>query len=537
MINLTPAYYAGGRVAKRFPPLFPVLAIALLGGAMDVKAVVKNYNEETALFGNPERGFHHVIDPLFVADRNGPALDSAFVAGLRREHVTLVHRKYTWVEYLNRPLGASFLDLLQADFAAVRKAGSKLQVRFSYANNITKNGDEATLDLVLEHLRQVKPILHANADVLSLAEAGIIGYWGEWHDSHQGFLGGKWGELVIPTTLEIMRGLMDAVPVDRKIVIRYTHHIQQLLGDSTSKVVPGVTFSLPEAQAHGNSWRARIGFHNDAFHYDGNSDFGSWDERPAIRESEKRYINDMTVHSPGIGEPASDGDWSLNNSPLPELERLHFASLSLNQNDAGGLYSRWKQNGTEDSLHRRLGYRFVLLRAESPDSVRRGDTLALKIKLVNAGFRSPYNARRLEVILRSHVDGKVMVFDVTHSRARALDPRYWLRENGEMDLSIGVPTQSLSPGRYEVLLNLPDTSTRLRDRPEYSIRLANLNMWEPGSGFNKLGFSLEVLSPGSTLHRPGRMFKPVSGRRPAWKPVWFHGDESHDLGGRRQVGP
>jgi len=36
------------------------------------------------------------------------------------------------------------------------------------------------------------------------------------------------------------------------------------------------------------------------------------------------------------------------------------------------------------------------------------------------------------------------------------------------------------------VLSLPDPETRLRDRPEYSIRLANKGLWEPATGSNLL---------------------------------------------------
>jgi hypothetical protein len=47
-------------------------------------------------------------------------------------------------------------------------------------------------------------------------------------------------------------------------------------------------------------------------------------------------------------------------------------------------------------------------------------------------------------------------------------------------------------GNYAVLLNLPDPMASLRDRPEYSIQLANTNAWEASTGYNSLNHTVSV---------------------------------------------
>ena len=52
----------------------------------------------------------------------------------------------------------------------------------------------------------------------------------------------------------------------------------------------------------------------------------------------------------------------------------------------------------------------------------------------------------------------------------------------------------VSTGEYELLLNLPDGYKTLQDNPAYSIRLANEDLWEAATGFNKLKDTLQVRS-------------------------------------------
>jgi hypothetical protein len=51
---------------------------------------------------------------------------------------------------------------------------------------------------------------------------------------------------------------------------------------------------------------------------------------------------------------------------------------------------------------------------------------------------------------------------------------------------------STPPGRYELLLALPDSYAEIARRPEYSIQLANKDCWEAATGYNRLNFELTV---------------------------------------------
>jgi hypothetical protein len=50
----------------------------------------------------------------------------------------------------------------------------------------------------------------------------------------------------------------------------------------------------------------------------------------------------------------------------------------------------------------------------------------------------------------------------------------------------------VTPGEYDLLLNLPDAAPALRTDPRYSIRFANTGTWEESTGFNKLRLRVKV---------------------------------------------
>ena len=66
------------------------------------------------------------------------------------------------------------------------------------------------------------------------------------------------------------------------------------------------------------------------------------------------------------------------------------------------------------------------------------------------------------------------------------DPRRWAAgSTTEVGTEISLP-KNLTAGEYNVYLNLPDPYKSLSTRPEYSIRLANKEVWEPQTGYNKI---------------------------------------------------
>ena len=71
----------------------------------------------------------------------------------------------------------------------------------------------------------------------------------------------------------------------------------------------------------------------------------------------------------------------------------------------------------------------------------------------------------------------------------------------------GIPV-AMAPGAYDVLLSLPDDARGLKERPEYAIRLANADVWEPATGLNSLRASVQVeAGPAGARYRGARWFK------------------------------
>ena len=138
-----------------------------------------------------------------------------------------------------------------------------------------------------------------------------------------------------------------------------------------------------------------------------------------------------------------------------------------------------------DEIKRRLGYRFVLRSAQFDNSVISGGFLNLSLVMDNVGFAAPFNPRSVEIILRSLDDGTVYSFKLK------ADPRFWFVGTHHVHERLLIP-YDMPSGSYEILLSLPDPAEPLKNNSDFSIRLANENLWEAETGFNKLYHMCDV---------------------------------------------
>jgi hypothetical protein len=336
-----------------------------------------------------------------------------------------------------------------------RQGGMKVVLRFSYTNNI--DGADAALDTIFKHIEQLGPIWQENYDVITYIEAGFIGAWGEWYYSSHGLNN-------TTARRKVLFKILSVLPQQRMAVIRTPGYKRNIFNN---------TQPLTADSAFTESYRARTGAHNDCFLADA-WDMGTYENI----EADKNYLNQDNRYVPQGGETCQVSSYSDCAHALADLARMHWSVLNKDYNTA--VLNSWINSGCMPEIKRRLGYRFSLLQAILPDSVKPSGAFSLKFDLTNEGFASVYNPRNLEILLRN-VQSAETYYVITSE-----DPRFWLSgDTVQVQVYAGIPA-NMPEGKYEVLLRLADPCTTLYSRPEYSIRLANKNVWEDSTGYNSL---------------------------------------------------
>ena len=118
--------------------------------------------------------------------------------------------------------------------------------------------------------------------------------------------------------------------------------------------------------------------------------------------------------------------------------------------------------------------------------------MPIQITLVNKGFAPMYNYRPVYLVLKN----------AQHTYAVQLqtDPRKWTAEAGTITIneSPALPA-TMAEGTYHLYLHLPDAYESLASDPRYSVRFANQNVWDPNTGMNDLGTTVEVVAGGQAI--------------------------------------
>jgi len=483
-----------------------------------IEKVNVTYDESSEDFPNPERGFYRYSE---VHSSNYEVLNTDELKGYRSPQSiesanykvasTLVFRYYVLDDVVNKPITTSFLDNLKKDFAAARAAGVKLIPRFVYTATAKPGAcaegficplyGDAPKNIILNHIAQLKPVLHDNADIIACVQLGFIGVWGEQYYSDffgdasgNGNQGNKLTDANWRDRIEVIKAMLDAVPADRMIQLRYPQLKQRYVYGVNA---PISVAALSESGAFSESDIARLGYHNDCFLASSN-DFGTYEDygnSSSPRTSDGTVLNTLKDYFKADskfvvvgGETCSD-DYSPTNDCEPagkaqaEFAALHYSFINAHYNTT--VTNDWQDGGCMDNIKRNLGYRFVLQSAVLPDNVVHGSNLNITLNIKNRGYASPYNKRGAKLVLRNKATGDIKSFDM------AADVRRWYSGDVKVEETIAIPAD-MPAGEYEMLLNLPDAYASIAAKPEFSIRLANNDVWEAATGYNKLNHTVTV---------------------------------------------
>lgn len=403
---------------------------------------------------NPERGFRYSFDDL------DPDTDFSVYRSLG---TSIVYSYVRLDRYRDSDLPQDFLDRVQSAFDALREGGVKVVLRFAYNFGPYPNSDpDASKEQILRHIDQLTPLLQRNADVIAWMHAGFIGAWGEWHTSTHGL------DRDMTAKQEILYALLDALPSDRMVQLRYPWDIIRMFPNP-----------LTEEQAFSGTYQSRVGFHNDCF-LSSDTDVGTYDRQGRnTRAEDQAYLAQITQFTPAGGEtcqvypPLQKCDMAIK-----EMETLHFSDLNLSYHQR--VLRNWQTEGCFEEIKQRLGYRLVLQEVSFPASVQPDSDLLIEVKLSNDGFAAPVNPRPLYLVLQG---SDIFTFPV-----QGVDPRRWLPGNHAFTVSVALPA-SLPAGQYNLALWLPDHYETLRNDhdPRYSLRFANEGVWDEQHGWNVIG--------------------------------------------------
>jgi len=406
-------------------------------------------------------------------------------------------------DFRNSAISQAWLNSHNNLFQAARNAGIKLELRYAYSYNPPPSPPDASAERIIQHINQLGPIWEANADVICSIQAGFVGRWGEWNASGFGITSGS-----NPTTRnQIIQALVNNVPTDRMISLRYPEMGVEYLGGTISPVnVPPTT---PFEERFTGTPRSRLGILVDSF-LANPTDGGTYViDRWASNWGSSRYapswnfFQGQAQYSVASGETVDGASWGWNyeagDDSIAEMERLSWDILNRaystrvivgqEATPTRPRFDGWLWTGHYPEISRRLGYRLGLTEVTLPTDIVRGTSFNITFTMHNDGFGKVFNPRPIDLVLTPTGGGGNVTLRLT------ADARRDLPLGGEtvaMSYNVTLPG-NVATGNYNVSLRLPDPYPSIASDNRYSIRLANTgDMWNGNTGHNSLGMQVAV---------------------------------------------
>ena len=417
------------------------------------------FTETNELFPNPERGFYFTQS---FKSAKANLLTASKIESNRLQNRTICYLGFYPKQYMDGDISEDFLQMVRNNMQVLRENGAKCIMRFAYSDSENEKPWDATPEVVLTHIKNIKPILQEYGDVIMCLQAGFVGVWGEWYYTEN-------FEFTPDTPEEhtlrkmVADAMLEALPADRSVGLRTPMFKRNMYAS-------GYRDTLTLATAYDGSPKARISGFNDCF------GASSSDQGTFSNEATRDYWKRDTRYTLMGGETCAVSPYCECPVTMKDLEDFHWTYLNIEYNRQ--VHNVWKNGGCWDEVERRLGYRLALTDVYHSEFAAGKDcTVAVQVK--NSGFAAPMNGRAYELIL---VDGNgkktVYAFD-------DVDPRYWFANRTvNVEKVISIPADAA--GKCTLYLNLPDPKTTLHDNPRFSIRLANENVWEEATGYNKI---------------------------------------------------
>ncbi|MBR3647469.1 MAG: DUF4832 domain-containing protein [Paludibacteraceae bacterium] len=421
------------------------------------------------LFCNPERGFH------IFKEFHSPNPDMMYAQSVKNIYdmgYTLVLNNYYLSDYRDTLIADSYLDVVRNNMQALRDGGCKCILRFAYtgsdaytSGSYERNYNdprEAPLDLILQHIEQIKPILQEYSDVIFAMEAGFVGVWGEWYYTTY-FKNRPTQDEEFVDRRRVLDALLEALPKERMVCVRTPEFKMRCYGWTLAD-------TLTMAEAFNGSPKARLAAHDDAFMAN-ESDMGTFGGKyqRSYWEAETRY----TIYG---GESCQPGRYANAENSIAQMAAMHISYLNISYHKS--VINGWQNEGRLEEIRRRIGYRLYASDVATTKQPKAGENLNVVITIENEGFSSPKNPRDIKVLLVNKADPKDVQTVVPDS-----DPRFW---GPECAHKVNATFKPAKAGEYKIFLYLPDPKPTLAANPKFAIRLANRDCWDETTGYNYL---------------------------------------------------
>lgn len=369
-------------------------------------------------------------------------------------------------------LSTQMLDDMTSRIAAFSGTGARLMVRFIYNfGPIGPGAKDTPIDVILEHIDQVAPILTKNKDLIFAVEAGFIGTWGEWHDSTNGNDAAGPQKLLLDRERRYFDGFFPILVRNPGDLIQYT---------GTTKPTPG------------------LGIHDD-YYASNTDDAGTWN--PCNPNSGYCLNNITSEQMQAYGAAVSAetmfaGEFGALDPNLQTCDALDAYSHTYNVQSITltpfptSIGNELENEGCALSFYNKVGVRIELEKVRVIGNPVSGGLLDLGITLSNAGYGRVMRARPAKVVFLSNGSRVAEIpiplekLDLRKLDAAAKPTAHTFK------IRLQLPADFRLDGASSIALVIPDPAPSLQSSPAYALPLNSIDdkndisVFDPTTGYN-----------------------------------------------------
>lgn len=430
------------------------------GGAAGIRQNI-SYTESVEKIDNPDQGFYR---PLYVkVTEDGAQYNKTVVnSSARLYHLRIDISAFSKAVNgkSDKLLSLKAINGLKDTLDFLKLNDKNAIVRFAYDPSYGGKADcEPALQIILEHVKQVCPVLNEFETTITAIETGLIGPWGEMHSSAIA------NAANITPIIETYLSNTHTVPV----LVRTPKMIYDYLGIELSEI-DGYKIQKSD-KAY------RLGVFNDGY-LGSDSDLGTFTDR----EREIEFLKNQTDHLPYGGEVVvPEGTLHDIENCTPEMAKINLSYLNVEWNYQ--VLDKWKNTfytpacGNDSAYYNmsaftyvqnRMGYRLLITDCRFLQSAEK---LQINLKISNKGFGNLNKAKLAKIILTDE-NGSIKY-------TRQVE-NFTVNEEKIYDIDL-----NLQSGKYYAYLCV--YGEEIDGDCLYCVQFANENIWNETLKANKLG--------------------------------------------------
>ena len=145
----------------------------------NVSATAEKFTESSIELQNPNRGFYYIYG-FWIKDESVDYTTLVKQKFANDTDTTLALIEINLQEYRNGKISDAGLQNIKKLFDALRQENKTYLVRFLYDwDGKNQLYEPDSIDIILNHMKQVKSVLRENADIIFSLQGLFVGNWGE----------------------------------------------------------------------------------------------------------------------------------------------------------------------------------------------------------------------------------------------------------------------------------------------------------------------------------------------------------------------